>query len=121
MQRRRPRFALAALVLVIALVVAGCSQSNDPATWQEAEDQGDADGDFPVRTNFIDACELANADQDGMSAEDAVTFCDCAFVQVRESLTFEEFEQLDDDLRSDPEDLRADVRELFEGCAAQVA
>ena len=99
-------------VVVLVVVPAGCSQSNDPADWAEAEAQ---DG-FPVQRNFIDACVKANADQDGMSAEEADSFCSCAFDEVHESLTFEEFKQLDDDLRADPEDLPAAERAQFAGC-----
>lgn len=103
---------LSAVVAILVVVLAGCSQSNDPADWVEAE----AQAGFPVQTNFIDACVKANVDQDDMSAAEAESFCSCAFDEVRESLTFEKFKQLDDDLRADAEDLPAAVRAQFEGC-----
>lgn len=113
---QRPRSLLAASLVAVALLATACGSSNDPTTWEEAEAQ---DG-FPVRENFLDACLDANTGQQGMSAEEADSYCDCAFVDVREALSFDEFEQLDDDLREDSTDLRPDVRDLFEACAAEV-
>ena len=111
----KSRSVLTAVVLSLAVLLAGCAQGNDPDTWETAEAQ---DG-FPVKANFIDACEKANTDADGMSASQATSFCECAFGEVRESLTFEEFKQLDDDLRADAEsDVPQSFEELVSGCGA---
>lgn len=109
----KSRSVLTVVVLSLAVLLAGCAQGNDPDTWETAEAQ---DG-FPVRSNFIDACEKANTEADGMSASEATSFCECAFGEVRESLSFEEFKALDDDLRADPEsDVPRSFEDLVNGC-----
>jgi len=113
MHRSRLRVPFAALALSLALVLAGCGSSNDPATWEEAEETGD------VERNYLAACVKANTEAEGddrMSDDEAERYCQCTFEEVREGMMFEEFEQLDDDLRSDSEALPADVRAMFEGC-----
>ena len=110
------RSRLALLIAVVALALTACGSSNDPATWDEAVADGTSDTDYPVRNNFIDACETANTDE-GMSADQASSYCECTFEGLMTNLDFEEFKQLDDDLRSDPESPLPDsVTEIFETC-----
>lgn len=116
MRRSPRRSVLSALVVALALVVAGCSESNDPETWEDAEAQ---DG-FPVRTNFLDACTEANAGEQGLSEDEAPAFCECAFTELREQLTFEEFDALDDDLRADNETVPTTLQTVVDGCLEQV-
>ena len=109
----KSRSVLTAVVISLAVLLAGCAEGNDPDTWETAE----AQEGYPVKVNFIDACEKANAEADGMSASQAVSFCECAFVEVRESLTFEEFKALDDELRADAESpVPQSFEDLVSGC-----
>ena len=113
--------------LLVILLLSGCGSSSDPESWEEAEAQGSSDDEFPVKENFIESCQAANTGEAGFNEAAARSYCRCAFEEIRESLTFDEFDALDDGLRRNPdpnalEDLAADawrrVEPLFEGCAA---
>ena len=121
---RAPRSVVLALVASLVLVLGGCGSSSDPESWEEAEE-----GDFEVRENFLKACLEANLGEGGFNDADADAYCTCSFDEMRESLTFDEFKQLDDGLRSDPDpsDLAEEDRDVWDiaedlltGCASQV-
>ena len=117
--------------LGFAVIAAGCSSGNDPATWAEAE----ADGN--LRPNFMQACIEAGADGD-FADDQATAYCECAFVELVEyygggfddegglvddvgsavgARDFEAFKAQEKELRSEPEDVPADIRAMFTGCA----
>lgn len=117
--------SLLALVL-LALVAAGCSQSSDPTTWD------DALAERNVERNFVAAC--VEADDGATSDEQAlVDYCECSFEELQETFAddFGRFKDVDDALRSQPEAIddptlvedertRADViaaAAVIEGCA----
>ncbi len=119
--------ALIVGVVALALLVAGCGSSSDPESWEEAEAQLDDEGTFPVERNFNKSCREANTGEAGFDDTAARAYCRCAFMELRESLTFNEFDALDDGLRTNPdpnalEGVAADAwriaEPLFEGCAA---
>ena len=126
--RFRPVWVLAASVV---LVVAGCGNSADPDTWDEAEqdDRFASEGfDSAVEKNFMDSCQLAN--RENLTEPEARVLCECSFDGLRTSLTLDEFRSLDKALRSDPnpsdldetpEDLWDDIAEdIFKACARRV-
>ena len=96
--RKNFRLVFLALLLGFAVVLAGCSSSNDPETWEEAE----ADGD-KVRLNFMVSCEDANGDasDDG----DVGSYCECSYLELRDyySDDLQEFKDAESELRTDPE------------------
>ena len=117
--RKNFRLAFLAGVLGFVLVAAGCSSSNDPATWEEAEEKGD------VQTNFVDSCEEANTDS-GADADRANSYCKCALDEVREYYSdFGEFRDAESELRNDPESINNSaiipkaVTDALDGCASQ--
>ena len=127
---RRTRFPRSVLVIglvAVALLLAGCGSSSDPESWEEAEQQIGSDGeDFPVKTNFIEACNEANTGEAGFDDAAARQYCRCAFDELRESLPFEYFDALDDGLRNNPDPNALDgiaaeawdiAEPLLEGCA----
>lgn len=69
-----------------------------------------ADQDGRAQTQFVSACEasLDGADSPGAG------FCQCAFYTVASELTFEEFLELDEQLREDPGALSLEDRQLLE-------
>lgn len=89
--------SLFALVL-LALVAAGCAQSSDPTTWEDALEEGN------VEQNFVNAC--AEADDGATDDEQALAdYCECSFEELQETFAddFGRFKAVDDALRSDPE------------------
>jgi hypothetical protein len=96
--RKNFRLVFLVGVLGLALLLSGCSSSNDPTTWEEAE----ADGD-KVRLNFVVSCEAANsnASDDG----DVQSYCECSYDELREfySDDFQAFVDAESELRNDPE------------------
>lgn len=126
MRRSSHRFALPALLLVVVLAVAGCSSSNDPESWDDPAAE-------EVRANFLEACEEANGGEDGLSEENTPAFCECTFDDLRElygddpddpeaQRTFEDFKDLDDDLRNADEDepVPAFLQEIVDNCLDRV-
>jgi hypothetical protein len=115
---RAPRVVLIAALVSLALLLAGCGSSSDPSSWEEAEDQVEGDEDFPVKSNFLEACNEANAGEGGFDDSAARAYCRCAFQELRESLEFVEFDALDDGLRKNPD---PDALEGTAAAAWQVA
>ena len=126
--RLRPVWVLAAAVV---LVVAGCGNSADPDTWDEAEqdERFVSEGfDSAVEKNFMDSCQLANSQN--LTEAQARVLCGCSFDGLRQNLVLEDFRSLDkalrenpnpSDLDDDPEDLWDDIAEdIFEACARRV-
>ena len=128
--RLRPVWLLAAAVL---LVVAGCGNSADPDTWEEAEqDDRFVDEEFRAKSavehNFLVSCMEANTAN--LTEAEARVLCGCSFDGLRQSLTLQEFQSLDkalrenpnpSDLDEEPEALWDDIAEdIFESCARRV-
>jgi hypothetical protein len=97
---RAPRSALAVGFIALGLLVSGCGSSSDPGSWLEAEEETDDEGTFPIERNFNEACREANTGEGGFDATAARSYCRCAFTALRENLEFDEFDALDNGLRT---------------------
>ena len=90
---------LPCLAVAVMLVAASCGGSGAPTGF------GDEDGGDTVRKNFKEGCEVVVEDS-GLSVP-ANEVCECTYEEiVRESqtsdgITFEDFDEVDDDLRED--------------------
>lgn len=100
---RVPRSALAVGIITLGLLVSGCASSSDPGSWDEAEAQVDAAGTFPIERNFNEACREANTGEGGFDATAARSYCRCAFMALHDNLEFDEFDALDNGLRTNPD------------------
>ena len=89
--RRRPRLILLASCAAVALLLAACFDEGGPTSFDDT-----------VETNFMSGCELA-AEADPLISPVAPRYCACAYDRVRTEISFEEFEQLDDDVKDDPD------------------
>ena len=97
-------------MVIVVVAVAGCGNSADPDTWGEAEENGFTDPETgtsygsAVEFNFMTSCLLANRSDSGgnLNAVEAQELCRCDFDGLRESLTLQEFKDLDRALRSTP-------------------
>ena len=129
-RRNRSRIVLVVIVLVVALVGTACG-SNDPASWEEAGDDGN------LYENFQNACSAANVEGGDIELTDAerAIYCECAFVELLEyyggevmengqitdvvdaieGRNCEAFKDLESDLRSDPEDIPSDIEAMLTG------
>ncbi len=134
---RKNRTSLLVILLSLGVFASACSSSNDPATWAEAE----ADGN--LQPNFINACTEANADggEVQFTSDQARIYCECAFGEIVEYFggeikadsslddvanatigrDFEAFKQLEKNLRKDPQTIPADVEAMLTACAQQVS
>ena len=120
--RLRPVWVLAAAVV---LVVAGCGNSADPETWDEAEQDGRfVDEEFgaesAVEHNFMASCMEANTEN--LTEAEARVLCGCSFDGLRQRLTLEEFRSLDRALRStpNPSDLEGETEVLWDDTAEDI-
>ena len=110
---------LAAVVAAVCMFASACgnsgaptSYSDNPADYKGVPNVGQAE------RNFRDGCEDAGKeDLDQRVQENLSDVCKCGFDRIRENLTFDEFKDLDDDLRSDINaDLTEDVNQIMRGC-----
>ena len=107
---------LLAVVAVLLLVAAGCGNSGAPTFYDDNVADYQFDENSPVESNvgqpernFRDGCKEAGRDDlDQQVRANLADVCKCGFDKIRDALTFEEFKQLDDDLRSD---INADLTE----------
>ena len=98
---KKPR--LLAIVAALFLLAAACGSSGAPTSYSDnpADYKGQPNVGQAER-NFRDGCEDAGLDDlDQQVQENLADVCKCGFDRIRETLTFEEFKELDDDLRSD--------------------
>ena len=100
-----PRLLL--LVAALTLVAVACAPSARPESY-----------DSTTEENFIEACEISGED-----LGDAVAaVCRCSYDEIVRSIPFEEFETLDDDLRSDIDTpLPAEVSAIVAECIRSTA
>lgn len=88
------------LAIALILVAAACGGSGAP-TGFDSEDGGDT-----VRNNFIEGCEVSVKADTQLDAA-ANDICRCTYdnivreSQTSEGITFEQFDEVDDDLRED--------------------
>lgn len=85
----------------LALFAAACTSEGVPSSY--------ADQDRRAEKQFVAACEGA------LEGEQEDGFCQCAFYTFASQLTFEEFLELDNDLKENPESLSQEQRQLIEG------
>ena len=129
-RRNRSRIVLVVILLVVALVGTACG-SNDPASWDEAGDDGN------LFENFQKACSEANVEGGDIELTEAerAVYCTCAFselvgyyggevmengqiadvVDAIEGRNFNAFKDLESDLRSDPEQIPSDIEAMLTG------
>ena len=81
---------LAATLLALALVVAGCANSGVPESWDE---QADESGKGLAERGFLGACVEANGD---LAEVRARSYCACVLDKVQAAVTYEEFRTFDD-------------------------
>lgn len=111
---------LLAVVAALFLVAAACGNSGAPTSWDDnaADYKGESNVGQPER-NFRDGCEESGQedDLDEQVRANLADVCECGFDGIRSQLTFEEFKELDDDLRSDiNSDLTEEVNQTMRQC-----
>lgn len=110
---------LLAVVAAVFLVAAACGSSGAPTSWEDnpADYRGEPNVGQPER-NFRDGCEEEGKDDlDEQVRENLADVCKCGFDRIRDALTFDEFKQLDDDLRSNINaDLTEEVNQIMRQC-----
>ncbi len=107
---------LLAVVAALLLVAAACGNSGAPTFYDDNAADYQFDDNSPVEPNvgqpernFRDGCKEAGRDDlDEQVRANLADVCKCGFDKIRDALTFEEFKQLDDDLRSN---INADLTE----------
>ena len=75
----------------MALLLAACFDEGAPTSFDDT-----------VEANFLNGCELA-AEGDPQISPVAPRYCGCAYDRVRTEISFDDFKQLDDDVKDDPD------------------
>lgn len=89
------------LLTGLALFAAACTSEGLPSSFEDQNGRAE--------TQFVAACNAA------LEGEQEEGFCQCAFYTIASSFTFEEFLELDEQLKNDPENLALEDRQLIEG------
>ena len=103
---RRPRLALLGMCAALALLLTACFDEGAPTSFDDT-----------VESNFMNGCELA-AETDAQISPVAPRYCACAYDRVRTEISFEDFKQLDDDVKDDADNI---IDEDEESAAARLA
>ena len=107
------------LVVALMLVAAACGNSGAPISYEDnpAEYRGVPNVGQAER-NFRDGCEQAGLDDlDERVTQNLADVCKCGYDRIKQELTFDEFKELDDDLRSNINaDLTETVRAIMRQC-----
>ena len=96
---RRSRRSLPALLgfcAAAALLLSACVDPGDPTSYDDT-----------VEANFTSGCEVA-AEADPAIRPVAKRYCVCAYERLVTEIAFEDFRQLDEDVRDDPDNIRDD-------------
>ncbi len=113
------RVRVLAAAAAACLLAAACGNSGAPTSWDDnpADYKGEPNVGQPER-NFRDGCEEAGVDDlDAGVQQNLADVCECGFDEIRDALSFEEFKELDDDLRSDINtDLTEEVESIMRQC-----
>jgi len=80
------RLLLLAAALVV--VVSACGTSGAPEEYNETTEK-----------NYVDGCQVAL--EEDPQADEANEVCVCAYGEIVRTIPFEDFKELDDDLRND--------------------
>ena len=125
MGERNKLLVIPCLAIAVMLVAAGCGGSGAP-TGFNSEDGGDT-----VRQNFIEGCEVAVEGSELSAPANRVCVCTYDEIvresQTSEGITFEQFDEVDDDLREDINKLSeptndrviTKIREYMRDCITQ--
>ena len=110
--RTHLRSAAFAGLIALALVVSGCSSSSDPGDWVQADETG------KVEENFLRAC--TEAGEGNTDPAELGRYCGCSYDALREEYAddFDGFVTVNRDLGNDPTAIPANVRAIYEECAA---
>ncbi len=100
---------LLGVLVVLVLVAAGCGNSGAPTSYTDnAAEYCPGDGELcepnvgQAERNFRDGCWESGQDNvEERIQRDLASVCKCVFDQVRVELDFEEFKDIDDDMRGD--------------------
>lgn len=89
------------MILALGFIIAACTSEGIPSSFEDQNNR--------IERQFVAACVEA---QDG--ADDAQSYCECAFYTAAAELGFEDFLALDETLQENPDGLTFEQRELFE-------
>ena len=124
------KIRIVAVVAVLVLVAAACGSSGAPTSYDDNADDYQFDENSAVEPNvgqaernFRDGCKEAGEDDLDQQVQDNLAdVCKCGFDRIRESLTFDEFKDLDDDLRGNINaDLTDEVNLIMRQCILEAS
>jgi len=116
---------LLAVLAATVLLATACGSSGAPTSYDDNPADYRFDANSPLEPdvgqaerNFRNGCKEAGEDDLDERVQDNLSeVCKCGFDNIREALTFDEFKQLDDDLRGDINaDLTEEVNEIMRRC-----
>ncbi len=117
---------LSAVLAALLVILAGCANSGAPTSYDDNLADYQFDENSEVETgvgqperNFREGCKESGRDNiDEQVKTNLAKVCKCSFDKIKETKSFEEFKQLDKDLRSNinaalPEDVERVMRQCI--------
>ena len=120
--RLRRYFKAVAPLAILVLLAVACSSDGFPESYSDQIDE--ATGLSNVEANWREGCEVGLADSD--LAGDANAVCACSFQEISTTIPFDDFIELDNQLKGDPTSLangdvtgiESSILEIVRGCIA---
>ncbi len=97
MSNLRKILAGLAVLVLGGMLLAGCGGSGEPEEYNAT-----------VEENYVRGCEIS-IDESNPQIGDAIAVCQCAYEKIKRGVEFEDFKELDDELREDIEALSNDI------------
>ena len=106
------------VALIVVLLAAACGTSGAPTGYAPDE------GGETLHDNFTEGCEVAL--EDDPQASQANEVCECSYEEIVRTIPFDDFKELDDELRNDVEAINdtatgVAVTEIVAGCIRQIS
>lgn len=95
------------IIIGLGLLTAACTSAGLPSSFEDQDNRAEK--------QFVAAC------QGSLDDEEDPEYCQCAFYTVASQLTFEEFLELDEQLKDDPGSLSQEDRARFESVSSPCA
>ena len=101
------------LLIVLVLVATACAGSGEPDDYDTQTIDVDGREVSLIEHNFVNSCVEANSGAPDIG--DPAEFCECAYLTIKNEVSFEQFRDWDDAIRDDVENPPPELARIVDG------